>query len=128
MFKETNINPKGHYVGDCVVRAIATATDDKWEKAYVELAIQGFMMSDMPSSNHVWGAYLASKGFERHIIPNTCPDCYTVKDFCEEHPDGTYILATGSHVVAVIDGDYYDTWDSGDEIPIYFWEEAQDAE
>ena len=128
MFKETNINPKGHYVGDCVVRAIATATDDKWEKAYVELAIQGFMMSDMPSSNHVWGSYLMSKGFERHIIPNTCPDCYTVKDFCEEHPEGTYILATGSHVVAVIDGDYYDTWDSGDEIPIYFWEEAQDAE
>ena len=85
-------------------------------------------MSDMPSSNHVWGAYLMSKGFERHIIPNTCPDCYTVKDFCEEHPEGTYILATGSHVVAVIDGDYYDTWDSGDEIPIYFWEEAQDAE
>lgn len=128
MWKEENINPKGHYVGDCVVRAIATATNEKWEKTYVELAIQGFMMYDMPSSNHVWGAYLADKGFERHIIPNTCPDCYSVKEFCEDHGEGTFIVATGSHVIAVKDGDYYDTWDSGDEVPIYYWKEAKDAE
>ena len=126
MFKETNINPKGHYVGDCVIRAISTATEERWEKTYVELAIQGFMMSDMPSSNHVWGAYLASKGYNRRIIPNTCPECYTIRDFTEDHPEGTYILATGSHVVAVIDGDYYDTWDSGDEVPIYYWEKEED--
>lgn len=128
MYKETNLNPKGHYVGDCVVRAISTVMHRPWEKTYVELAIQGFMMSDMPSSNHVWGAYLASEGFSRAVIPNTCPDCYTVKEFCEDHEDGTFILATGSHVVAVIDGDYYDTWDSGDEVPVYYWKEDQDAE
>ena len=56
------------------------------------------------------------------IIPNTCPDCYTIADFCNDHPYGTYILATGTHVVAVIDGDYYDTWDSGNEIPIFYWQ------
>ena len=28
------------------------------------------------------------------------------------------------HVVAVIDGNYYDTWDSGDKIPIYYWYKA----
>jgi hypothetical protein len=31
------------------------------------------------------------------------------------------MLATGTHVVAVIDGNYYDTWDSGDEVPIALW-------
>ena len=26
------------------------------------------------------------------------------------------------HVVTVQDGKYYDTWDSGNEIPVYYWE------
>ena len=69
----------------------------------------------------VWGSYLKGKGFRRFILPDTCPDCYTVKDFCLDYPYGTYLLATGSHVVAVINGDYYDAWDSGNETPIYYW-------
>lgn len=82
-------------------------------------------MKDMPSSNAIWGAYLHSKGFEREIIPNTCPDCYTVSDFCQDFPSGAYILGTGNHVVSVIDGDYYDTWDSGNETPIYFYHKQE---
>ena len=78
-------------------------------------------MNDMPSSNAVWGAYLRTRGFRRDVIPNSCPDCYKVTDFCKDNPTGRYILATGNHVVAVINGDYYDTWDSGNEIPIYYW-------
>ena len=42
-----------------------------------------------------------------------------------DNPYGRYILATGEHVVAIENGDYYDTWDSGDEIPIYYWKEIQ---
>lgn len=67
------------------------------------------------------GAYLRKIGYKRKLIPNACPDCYTVKDFCVDNPHGKYLLATGSHVIAVIDGDYYDTWDSGNEIPIYYY-------
>ena len=123
MYQYKNVNPKGHYVGDCVIRAIAEALEEPWEKVYTELAVQGFIMADMPSSNHVWGAYLSSRGFERDIIPNTCPDCYTVKDFTRDNPKGVFILATGTHVIAVKDGNYIDTWDSGDELPVYFWRE-----
>ena len=42
-------------------------------------------------------------------------------DFAAEHPSGTYILALSGHVVCVMDGDYYDTWDSGGEVPLYYW-------
>lgn len=117
-----NTNPVSNLVGDCVVRAISILTDETWDDVYWGIAIQGFLMKDMPSSNSVWGKYLTLKGFRRGVIPNTCPACYSVREFCMEHPYGKYLLATGSHVIAVVNGDYYDTWDSGDEIPIYYWE------
>lgn len=116
-----NPNPAKNLVGDCVIRGIAILTDKSWAYTYMEIIVQGYDMYDMPSSNEVWSAYLKSQGYSKRIIPNTCPSCYTIRDFCEDHPEGKYLLATGSHVVAVIDGNYYDTWDSGSEIPIYYF-------
>lgn len=116
-----NPNPSGKRVGDCVIRAIAKLTGRTWEEAYVAVTAQGFTAHDMPSSNAVWGEYLRSIGYVRNILPNTCPDCYTVKAFCAEHPRGAYLLATGTHAVTAIDGNYYDAWDSGDETPIYYF-------
>lgn len=82
-------------------------------------------MKDMPSSNEVWQSYLINKGFKRFIVPNTCPNCYTVKQFCEEHKNGIYLLATGSHVIAVIGGNYFDTWDSGNEVIIFYFHKEE---
>jgi hypothetical protein len=93
-----------------------------WNTIYLGVVLQGFKSKNMPSSNAVWGEYLRHKGFRRYAIPNSCPDCYTVADFADEHPKGRYLLATGSHVIAVINGDYYDTWDSGEEVPVYYFE------
>ena len=121
MFINHNNNPDGNYVGDCSIRAISEATDLSWDRVYWGLAIKGFLMKDMPSSNNVWGSYLNEHGFRREIIPDSCPFCYTVKDFTKDHRTGRYILATGTHVIAVVDGNYIDTWDSGNEIPIYYW-------
>ena len=126
MFVFTNPNPSGSYVGDCVVRAISIVSNKSWYETFVELCLQGLIMYDMPSSNRVWNEYLKSEGYTRHIIPSNCPGCYTVKDFCGEHFRGRYILGTGSHVIAVIDGNYLDTWDSGDESPIYYWTKEEE--
>lgn len=116
-----NPNPKGTLTGDCAIRAVAKATDMPWENAYTALTVEGYKKGDLPNANHVWGAYLKSKGFKREIIPDTCPDCYTVRDFAEDHPKGMFVLALDNHVVAVNDGDYFDAWDSGNEIPLYYW-------
>ncbi len=124
--KRYNNNPNGKRVGDCTVRAISKALGQTWEQTYVGLALQGFLMGDMPSADHVWGAYLRKNGFVRRILPDTCPDCYTVEDFAADHPRGVYLLAIPGHVVCVADGDYYDTWDSGGEVPVYFWERTCD--
>ena len=117
-----NPNPDANRVGDCTIRAISLATDQDWDSTYWDIALEGYIMKDMPSSNTVWSSVLMSKGFKRYILQDECPNCYTVNKFCSDHPTGTYVLATGTHVVAVKDGNYYDTWDSGCEIPIYYFE------
>lgn len=121
----TNPNPNNNHTGDCVIRAISIAENKDWDDVYVELMVKGYVMKDMIESNELWNSYLHKLGYARYIIPDTCPDCYTVREFAEDHPEGTYILGTGTHAVAVIDGDYYDTWDSGHRVPIYYWKKER---
>lgn len=95
-----------------------------WEQVFVELCSEGYLICEMPSSKATVHAYLADRGFKRNVIPNQCPACYTVRDFANDHPTGKYLLATDSHVVPVISGNYIDTWDSGSAIPIFYWEKG----
>lgn len=116
-----NPNPiLGNRVGDCSVRAITKALNQDWETTYAGLSMFGFIRCDMPNANHVWGAYLKTRGFNRHLIESD-KEYYTVNDFCKDNPTGTYILALDGHVVCVDNGFFYDTWDCGEEIPIYYW-------
>ena len=123
MYKYFNANPEMKHVGDCVIRAISKALNQDWKTTYWDICMEGLHIHDMPSSDNVWGSYLYKKGFRRNVIPNDCPLCYTIRDFAYDHPHGTYILATNdrSHIVCVKDGDVFDTYDSSDEVPIYFW-------
>lgn len=116
-----NVNPDKNKTTDCVIRAVSFALDQPWEMTFTHIAVECLIHHDMPEANYIWAGYLKSKGYKRRLIPDTCPNCYTVRDFCLDYPHGTYILGTGSHAVAVRDGDYYDIWDCGDEIPIYYW-------
>lgn len=121
MWRYANPNPKGKETGDCVIRAISLATDKSWYQVYDELSSLGRAECDMMSTNATWGLYLYRLGFEPFLIPEACPACVTVRAFCRMFPCGTYIIGTGNHAVTVIDGDYYDSWDSGGTVPSYFW-------
>ena len=121
MYVFFNPNPDNKLVGDCVIRAISKLLNQSWERTYIDLVIQGYILADMPSSDNVWQTYLQRHGFNRYVIPNTCPNCYTVADFAADHPTGKYLLFVDKHVVAVENGNYYDSWDSGYRIPIYYF-------
>ena len=121
-----NYNPYHKHVDDCVIRAIATVTGKSWDEVYLGLVAEGFAEKDMPNSNVIWGTYLLSHGFSRHIIPDTCPLCYTVKQFVRDHKYGKYVLGDGSHAIAVVDGYYIDTFDSGDCTVLFYYRKDDD--
>ena len=104
-----------------MIRAICKALDMDWEKVYMDLTVRGLQSAMWGDTNAVWEKYLREKGFVQQVLPSTCPDCYTIAEFAKDHPEGRYIVATGSHVVAVENGDYYDTWDSGHDVPSYYF-------
>lgn len=124
MWSEFNPNPSNSRIGDCAVRAICKALGKSWERAYLELCVKGFGLLDLPNANHVWGAVLKDNGFRRCIPPKEEP-C-TVEDFCRDFPEGVFVLALSGHVVAVVDGSFFDTWNCGNEIVLYFWKKEGD--
>jgi len=121
MFKSFNPNPVANREDDCTVRAVSLALGTDWETTYFLLAINGAQMGLMMDTNGVWWSVLRQNGFYRKALPETCPDCYTVRDFCADHPNGVFVIGTDRHVVTAIDGDWYDLFDCGDETVLYFW-------
>jgi hypothetical protein len=122
MWRLANPNPCGKNVGDCVIRALSIVLNKSWDDIYNDLHELGFDDCDMQNSYGVWTKYLKTKGF----VPTQIENRMSVREVARKWPKGRYVLSTNDHVVAVIDGDYYDTWDSGNEIPLFMWK-GQDS-
>lgn len=115
-----NPNPLGKFVGDCTIRAICAVTGLDWYEIHRQQSDLSRIMADMPSSDDVWWELLRLHGFRKVNLLDSCPKCYTVADFASDHPSGLYVLGPKEHAIAVIDGDWYDTWDSGATVPLYY--------
>lgn len=127
-FSYYNPNPIKNNTRDCAIRAVAKALSIDWEESFAKIASMAYQMGETMDANAVWGAVLRQNGFYRDVIPNTCPDCYTAKDFCRDYPKGIYVLGFGNHTATVIDGVLYDSWDSSMMIPQYYWYERKEEE
>lgn len=121
MWIKYNPNPKGLHVGDCTVRSICAVTGADWNTVHKALCDLSGDMADMPSADRVWWELLREFGFTQKRMIDRCPECYTVADFCRDHPRGVYVLGPHEHAVAVINGNYWDSWDSGKTVPTYFF-------
>jgi hypothetical protein len=126
MFAEYNNNPQNKRVGDCVFRALSKALGKTWGEVYIDLSAEGFYQADSPQSISVWGKYLKDNGFKQQLLPDTCPACYTINQFCKDNPEGIFVVVTATHVVCVYDGIFFDTWNSGDETAVYFFEKRKE--
>ena len=112
-----NGNPCGINTGDCVIRAISIVTGMNPKKVYAGLCAFGYECTIWGNVNAIWADFLQYLGYTRYTIHKQ----QTISEFAEEHPRGRYILGTGKHAVAVVDGNIIDSWNSSNEIPLYYY-------
>ena len=103
--------------GDCTIRALSKALGVTWLEAF-DLTIPYCREYQTPNIFNLPCAIertiLDKLGFDYTGISNKKGHKRpTVESFAKDHASGTYILNVANHEVAVVDGKYYDTWDSG---------------
>ena len=115
--------PNNHKTGDCVIRAFCKYWDVDWLTAFDMLVpvarkrqenlglLLQYADGDISEVGLKWYSLPAVKGKKRQ----------TVESFAKNHPTGRYILRVASHVVAVVDGFYWDIWESGDCAIYGYW-------
>lgn len=106
-------NPKKNNTTDCTFRAYAKAEGITWEEGYDIASRYGRDMKLMPNDHKVVDKIIRDE-FGYNFTKLEKGSKKTVNEFAIEHPNGTYILWMHAHVVTVVDGNYYDSWDSGD--------------
>ena len=121
MYIYANPNPCRREEPDCVVRAVCIATGKDWDEVHWDLCILSHYECTMPSVNWLWELYLKKNGFEKFLLPESCPKCVTVREFAKKYSQGTYVIGTGTHAVCIRDGNWIDIFDSANEVPTYFF-------
>lgn len=137
-----NENPKGLKAGDCVVRAIALATGQPWDKVFTDLCEIALKKKRMPNEKQVYETYLEKLGWEKHSQPrstiyeNGHKDTYkkyTVDEFITDlnfmnnikREHDVYIITVAHHMTCVkyqgIDFDIYDIWDCSNKTIRNYW-------
>ena len=115
---EFNPNPKGRNIGDCTIRSYCAAFGISWDKAFdiaSKVAKENASMIQYMAEKILteeFNCYVDEK-YNKKTVKGK--DRITVNEFAMTHPYGTYILHVPKHQVTVINGEYWDSWDSGDK-------------
>lgn len=108
--------------GDCVIRALTKVLDMEWLEVFDDIHPISRELQVPFNCKPCFEAYLKTKGFEYVGISNKKGSKRpTVESFAKDHPKGTYYLNVANHCVAVVDGKYFDTWDSGYKSLYGYW-------
>lgn len=123
-FKYHNENPKNSKsAGDCVVRAIATATGRAWDDVYEDLCKLGAKMKMMPNDDKVYRKYLENIGLTKSPQPRKSDNTkYTVEEFAKfSRYNDSYIISVANHLTVVKHNKIYDTWNCGHKCVGNYW-------
>lgn len=125
-----NANTNNKDTNDCVARSISLALGIDYDEVKRGLKKVAHKLN-LPSWNYFDGfTQYIREHVGYNIIWRKPAEVFnkslTVKEFSQELDIGTYLLLCGkaegstSHMVACIDGNYYDSWDSSNRIVSYF--------
>lgn len=126
VYYQPNELDKHDIYGDCTIRALSKVFNCSWKEAFKRqipycLKYQVTSAFDCPTKQAK--VILKELGFEyRSIKVPKGSKRPTVESFTKEHTTGRYIVNVARHVVAIVDGKYYDTWDSGDKCLYGYYE------
>lgn len=124
MFIKENVNPKGWKTGDCVVRALAKATQKSWDETYQELCDIGLKKKRMPSDSCCSRKYLLDHGFtEMKQMKDAYGNKMSVGELADYYKDGNYVLVvhTRRHLTCILLGDIIDSWNTSYQTAGYYY-------
>ena len=115
-FIKYNANPKDWKDGDCVVRAVATATQQNWLTTFDDLCKIARKKCRMPNSNETYAAYLKEKGFERmKQDKDEFGRWLDISELVDRYPNSILVIHCRHHLTVAIEGVLIDTWHTGNE-------------
>lgn len=116
-FVRYNANSTGRNTGDCVCRALSLAYNMSYTATHTEL-VKRAGKGNRYNIRPVYEGFIEDHGVESIVLQ---ADLLTLAEFCDTYgKSGTYLVLTNedkdrkyaSHIVCVIDGAVYDSWDS----------------
>ena len=131
-----NENPKNKITGDCVLRAIATATGLSWDEVLDGLCEVAKKYKYSIGDDKCYGRFLKELGWSKQKQPRKDDNTkYTGEEFCYQLQEDPWIFTGkesvghtpivahigGNHVVCIKDRRVWDIWDSTDGCIGNYW-------
>ena len=121
-----NANTGNSYTSDCVVRSLCFALKKDYNQVRKEL--NQWRKSHGRDSYKQWDMFIGWLKATHRTAGIHVEYPISVQQFSEEHPSGVFVCltesskGTGSHLVTVLNGDIYDSWDSRSWVVTKAWQ------
>ena len=123
-----NANPHNKFTDDCVIRALSTAMEQSWKDTFNDLCQISLKYGVMPTDTKCFSRYLKQNGWIKQSQPRKRDNTKyagkeLIKEILYDNAPYTNIIAKigGHHIVAIINGKVYDTWDSTEGCIGNYW-------
>ena len=119
-----NANPQNNKTGDCVIRAISTATGKSWDETLDELVQVAHEVKTVPNNKDCYIKYLEENGFVRCKQPRKDDNTrYRGWEFLDKiKKSDTIVCHIGTrHIVAIKNKKIWDIWDCSNDCVGIYW-------
>jgi hypothetical protein len=117
-YKYFNINPDNDIVGDCVCRAISTATGLNYSSVDELLKITSYLYNC--DKLCICCYHLLLEDILKYERCDNSTD-YTVGELANKYPRDTILVRIEGHLTSIVKGTILDIWDCSNELVDCYW-------